>query len=72
MLATLFWDKDNILLEDSGVEITGNYYADLLKLLKEVVEEKRRGHGPKGPFTQLRSRTHELCCGGCYSWLFFR
>lgn len=72
MMVTLFWDKENILLKDSGVKITGNRYADLLNLLKETVEEKRREHGPKGAFTQLRSRTYELCCGGCYSWLFFR
>jgi histone-lysine N-methyltransferase SETMAR len=49
-MATVFWDTEGILLidyNDTGVIITGEYYARLLEQLKEAVKEKRRGKWSK-------------------------
>jgi [histone H3]-lysine36 N-dimethyltransferase SETMAR len=46
LMATIFWDADGILLIDyleRGHTITGVYYAGLIKKLREVIKEKRRG-----------------------------
>lgn len=46
-----FWDKDGILLVDylsQGCSINGQYFANLLDQLKEVIKNKHRGKLTKG------------------------
>jgi hypothetical protein len=46
VLASVFWDKDGILLVDyleNGAIITAEYYVALLDKLKQQVVSKRRG-----------------------------
>lgn len=51
VMASVFWDKDGIIMVDylaDGTCITGEYYASLLDRLKEVIKKKRRGKLTKG------------------------
>jgi histone-lysine N-methyltransferase SETMAR len=51
VMASVFWDKDGILLVDylpQGSSITGQYYANLLDQLKEAIKKKRRGKLTEG------------------------
>jgi histone-lysine N-methyltransferase SETMAR len=53
VMASVFWDKDGILLVDylpQGCSITGEYYANLLDQLHEAIKRKRRGKLTKGIF----------------------
>lgn len=46
IMATIFWDQEGILLIDyleHKKTITGEYYAGVLKTLREAIVEKRRG-----------------------------
>ena len=46
VLLTLFWDASGVVMTDylqAGHTVTGAYYADLLRRLREAVREKRRG-----------------------------
>jgi len=46
VMASVFWDKDGILLVDylpEGSSITGQYFANLFDQLKEAIKTKRRG-----------------------------
>ena len=46
VLASVFWDCEGILFVDyldQGRTITGTYYAELLRKLRNVIKEKRRG-----------------------------
>lgn len=46
VMATIFWDCKGILLIDyleKGKTVTGEYYANVLKQLREAIKEKRRG-----------------------------
>ena len=46
LMATIFWDQDGIIHIDylpRQTTITGAYYADLLKCLRQSIKEKRRG-----------------------------
>ncbi|UYV70862.1 hypothetical protein LAZ67_8000908 [Cordylochernes scorpioides] len=46
VMVFVFWDSDGVLLLDflnKGQTITGNYYANLVKQLREAIKEKRRG-----------------------------
>ena len=46
VMATVFWDKDGILMIDylqRGNTINSDYYCDLLYRLKDAIKEKRRG-----------------------------
>ncbi|UYV62568.1 hypothetical protein LAZ67_2001115 [Cordylochernes scorpioides] len=43
---SVLWDSEGVLLLDflnKGQTITGNYYANLVKQLREAIKEKRRG-----------------------------
>lgn len=51
VMATIFWDCDGILLidyKDKSVNITGAYYANILRQLRESIKEKRRGKLTRG------------------------
>lgn len=51
VMATIFWDCDGILLIDylpKNTTMSGQYYANLIKLLRESIKEKRRGKLSKG------------------------
>lgn len=51
VMASVFWDSQGVLLIDylaKGETITGNYYARLLKTLRDKIKEKRRGKLSKG------------------------
>ncbi|UYV71407.1 hypothetical protein LAZ67_8003034 [Cordylochernes scorpioides] len=46
VMVSVFWDSDGILLLDflnKGQTITGNYYANLVKQLREAIKERKRG-----------------------------
>ncbi|UYV79086.1 hypothetical protein LAZ67_17001076 [Cordylochernes scorpioides] len=46
VMVSVFWDSEGVLLLDflnKGQTITGNYYANLVKQLREAIKEKRRG-----------------------------
>ncbi|UYV84051.1 hypothetical protein LAZ67_X000979 [Cordylochernes scorpioides] len=46
VMVSVFWDSEGVLLLDflnKGQTITGDYYANLAKQLREAIEEKRRG-----------------------------
>ncbi len=50
-MATFFWDCHGVIFVDylpRGQTITGQYYASLLKKLREQIKEKRRGTLAKG------------------------
>jgi len=50
-LASIFWDKDGILLTDyfpKGQTINTEYYLSLLVQLKDILKEKRRGKFTRG------------------------
>ncbi|UYV61790.1 hypothetical protein LAZ67_1006570, partial [Cordylochernes scorpioides] len=45
VMVSVFWDSEGVLLLDflnKGQTITGNYYANLVKQLREAIKEKRR------------------------------
>lgn len=51
IMATVFWDADGIIMTDyleRGKTVTGEYYATLLKKLREQIKEKRRGKLQRG------------------------
>jgi len=51
VLASIFWDKDGILLIDylpKGQTINAEYYSSLLVQLKDILKEKRHGKVTKG------------------------
>jgi len=51
VLASIFWDKDGILLIDclpKGQTINAEYYSSLLVQLKDILKEKSRGKVTKG------------------------
>ncbi|UYV78958.1 hypothetical protein LAZ67_17000494 [Cordylochernes scorpioides] len=46
VMVSVFWDSEGVLHLDflnKGQTITGNYYANLVKQLREAIKEKRRG-----------------------------
>ncbi|UYV74832.1 hypothetical protein LAZ67_12001195 [Cordylochernes scorpioides] len=46
VMVSVFWDSEGVLLLDflnKGQTITGDYYANLVKQLREAIKEKRRG-----------------------------
>ncbi|UYV75222.1 hypothetical protein LAZ67_12002966 [Cordylochernes scorpioides] len=46
VMVSVFWDSEGVLLLDflnKGQTITGNYYANLVKQLREAIKEKIRG-----------------------------
>jgi transposase len=62
-LASVFWDKDVILLVDyleKGATITAKYYVALLEKLKQQLVSKRRGKLSKGIlFLEDNSASHK-------------
>jgi len=51
VLASIFWDQDDILLIDyfpKGQTINAEYYSSLLVQLKDILKEKRSGKFTKG------------------------
>jgi len=51
VLASIFWDQDDILLIDDlpkGQTINAEYYSSLLVQLKDVLKDKSRGKFSKG------------------------
>jgi len=62
VLASIFWDKDGILLVDylpKGQTINAEYYLSLLVQLKDILKEKSRGKITKGVlFLHDNSRAH--------------
>jgi len=53
VLASIFWDKDGILLIDylpKGQTINAEYYSSLLVQLKDILKGKRRGKVTNGVF----------------------
>lgn len=63
ILASIFWDKDGIILTDyleQGGSITGAYYTELLTKLRNKIVEKRRGKLSKGVlFLQDNAPAHK-------------
>jgi histone-lysine N-methyltransferase SETMAR len=63
VLASVFWDKDGIILLDfleQGRTITGAYYSELLTKLHKKILEKRRGKLAKGVlFLQDNAPVHK-------------
>ena len=52
VMASVFWDAKGIVLIDylqKGHTINGEYYANLLRQLREAIKSKRRGKLTKGP-----------------------
>ena len=50
VLASIFWDKDGILLTDylpKGQTINAEYYSSLLVQLRDILKEKRHGKDTK-------------------------
>lgn len=46
VMASVFWDSEGVLMIDyleRGKTVTGNYYAELIRKLRTVIKEKRRG-----------------------------
>lgn len=46
VMASVFWDTEGIIMVDyleKGATITGSYYADQIRRLREAIKEKRRG-----------------------------
>ncbi|UYV67322.1 hypothetical protein LAZ67_5000223 [Cordylochernes scorpioides] len=46
VMVSVFWDSEGVLLLDflnKGQTITGNYYANFVKQLREAIKEKRSG-----------------------------
>ncbi|UYV63353.1 hypothetical protein LAZ67_2003826 [Cordylochernes scorpioides] len=45
VMVSVFWDSEAVLLDfvNKGQTITGNYYANLVKQLREAIKENRRG-----------------------------
>lgn len=68
LMGTVFWDSDGILLvdyKDKGFSIPGEYYASILKRLKEAIKEKRRKIDERCvAFARQRARPQEPCCVG--------
>jgi histone-lysine N-methyltransferase SETMAR len=51
VMASVFWDSEGVLLVDylqKGHTITGTYYADLLRQLREKIRSLRRGRLTRG------------------------
>ncbi|KAL0828929.1 hypothetical protein ABMA28_003828 [Loxostege sticticalis] len=51
IMATIFWDLEGILLVDfkeQNTSVTGDYYASLLRQLRDAFKEKRRGKLSRG------------------------
>lgn len=51
LMATVFWDCQGILMVDfkeRNTTVNGEYYASLLRQLREAIKEKRRGKLAKG------------------------
>lgn len=63
VMATVFWDKDGILMTEylqKGETVNANYYCNLLYRLKEAIKEKRRGKLRKGVlFLQDNAPAHK-------------
>lgn len=63
ILASVFWDKDGIILIDyleQGRTITGAYYTELLTKLRKKIVEKRRGKLARGVlFLQDNAPAHK-------------
>lgn len=54
-MATVFWDKDGILLIDwlpAGQTINSSYYIEVLKNLREAIKSQRRGKLTRGVLLQ--------------------
>lgn len=52
VMATIFWDCKGVLLVDylpHKTTMTGSYYGELLRNLRQAVKEKRRGMLTRGP-----------------------
>lgn len=50
-MVTVFWDSERIFvnrLQGKGLNITGGYYATLMKKFKDTIREKRRGKWTRG------------------------
>lgn len=46
VMASVFWDAEGIIMVEyleKGATITGSYYADQIRRLREAIKEKRRG-----------------------------
>ncbi|XP_073527124.1 histone-lysine N-methyltransferase SETMAR-like [Phyllobates terribilis] len=46
VMASIFWDAEGIIMVDyleKGATITGSYYAEQIRRLREAIKEKRRG-----------------------------
>lgn len=63
IMASVFWDAEGILLIDylpNKTTVTGVYYADLLKKLRDIILEKRRGLVSRGVlFLQDNAPAHK-------------
>ncbi|CAF4944357.1 unnamed protein product [Pieris macdunnoughi] len=45
-MASVFWDAEGIIMVEyleKGATITGSYYADQIRRLREAIKQKRRG-----------------------------
>jgi len=50
--ASIFWDKDGIILIDylpKGQAINAEYYSSLLVRMKDILKENTAGRSPRGP-----------------------
>lgn len=51
IMASIFWDASGVLLMEClprGATVTGEYYSNLLRKLRQAIKEKRRGKLSKG------------------------
>lgn len=51
VLASIFWDSEGVLLVDflhKGSTVTGAYYSQLLRALRDAIKQKRRGKLTRG------------------------
>lgn len=65
VMLTVFWDSQGAILMDflrKGSTITGQYYANLIRKLREAIKEKRRGKLRKGVILhQDNAPSHKSC-----------
>jgi len=64
VMATVFWDRDGILLLDFlpiNLTLNGEYYSSLLKQLRSAIKEKRRGLLSRGPIILEDNARPHVC-----------
>ncbi|UYV71760.1 hypothetical protein LAZ67_9000294 [Cordylochernes scorpioides] len=71
VMVSVFWDSESVLILDflnKGQTITGDYYANLVKQIREAIKEKEEESCPGRLFT---IKTMLRVIGRCKPWLLF-